>query len=230
MTYDEFSQAWSAALSHSGLRIQGWPSETFDIQRVERLYEVRVEPLAGQDVKPFYVTALISWRWSALHFARTSTTEDDLVRDLLGRSSRAATQKPWLRVDMKLSATLPWGEPMPMPSTDTWKQWMRETMARLERLQPMLPKKVTRTTRTGDLEILAWQQGEPALDAICSANGTLRLGGVHLSAWQALNVPRCFSDTSRRDPSPHKPLTKMFSRLKASLHAWTEVMDHLREK
>ena len=47
MSYEEFSTVWGVALSQSGLRIQGWPNESFDIQRVERRYEVRVEPLVG---------------------------------------------------------------------------------------------------------------------------------------------------------------------------------------
>lgn len=228
MTYEEFSSVWSTALRESDLQVQGWPRETFDLQHVERRYEVSVEPVGGQDAPPFYVAALISWRWSALQFARNATSEEDMVRELLGRS-RATTQKPWLRIDMKLSATLPYDEPMPMPNTATWKQWMHETMTRLEHVEPMHPKKVARTNRKGDLEILAWQ-GEPELEAVCNSEGILRLSGVSVSAWQALDLPRRFSDSDRQDPLPYRPLRKMFSRLKAALHAWSEVLDHLRAK
>jgi hypothetical protein len=41
----------------------------------------------GQDAEPFHIGATLSWRWDSLHTARTATTEEDLLTELLGRES-----------------------------------------------------------------------------------------------------------------------------------------------
>ena len=57
----------------------------------------------------------------------------------------------------------------------------------------------------------------------------LKLDVVELSAWQAIQLPRSFSDRDRRpDEHPARQLNEMFARIKAALHAWMEVTDHLR--
>jgi hypothetical protein len=224
MSYEEFLVVWNAALLESGLPVQGVSADTtLDLSKLDRRYEVRVEPLHGQDTPPFYVTALLSWRWSALATARTATSEEDMVRELLNRSTK--TQRPWIRVDVKLHATLPMMEPMAMPTTATWRRWREEAMNRLEHIAPLLPDEVVREHRGGQLEILGWQ-GQPELEAGCRPDGTLVLGGVSLAAWQAVHPPRN-SDT-HKDRPPHAQLEELFSRLKAALHAWSESLDHLR--
>lgn len=86
---------------------------------VDRTAETVVAPL-GQDVEPFHVGATMSWRWDSLNTARTATTEEDMLTELLGREGggRVKTERPWLRVDVTLRASLPHGKPI--PSSEVW--------------------------------------------------------------------------------------------------------------
>ena len=84
---------------------------------MDRTHQIVVEPIGGQDAEPFFVTATLSWTWSALHTARARTCEEDVLVEMLGRGREdARTEKPWIRLDIKFKASLPWGNPMPMPS------------------------------------------------------------------------------------------------------------------
>jgi hypothetical protein len=229
MRYEEFKLLWDQALRESGLPFMLQGQESLDLRSMERRYEVYVEPLGGQDVKPFHVTAALSWRWSPLLTARSATTEEDLLTELLGRedSHEAETEKPWLRVDIALRAAAPYGNPLPMPAKATWVQWVREAIGRLERIEPVVPPDNTREGDDGRLEILAWR-GEPVIKAICTVEGELKLESVQLSAWQAIELPRQWDNSERDlDEQPHQQLREMFARVRSALHAWMEVMDHL---
>lgn len=93
-----------------------------------------------------------------------------------------------------------------------------------------MPAKRTREGRGGRLEYLAWQ-GEPIARVRCGLGGELSLEAVELSSWQAIQLPRKWDDPSRaEDEPPGKQLHAMFGRVKAALHAWMEVMDHLRPR
>ncbi len=230
MTYEEFKQVWSDALRESGLGLIGVDPvhETLDLRAMDRKCESFVEP-RPQDVEPFHVSASLSWQWNALHAARTRTTEEDMLTELLGReSSSRRTERPWLRVDVELGASLPWGQAMPMPPREVWSAWTAEAIGRLEAIEPIVPARRMRDGRDGLPEILAWQ-GEPVARVICGLGGELRLEAVKIAAWQAIELPRIWSDSSRqRDPWPGEQLAAMFARVRAALLAWTEATDHLR--
>jgi len=52
---------------------------------------------------------------------------------------------------------------------------------------------------------------------------------VSISAGQLVEVTRMFDDPDREpDGGPEKQLTKMFQRVRASLLAWMQTVDHLR--
>lgn len=167
------------------------------------------------------------WRWTALHTARAVSSEEDCLTELLGPDTRARSDRPWLRVDIKLSATLDWGKAMALPSAATWAEWVRETLGRLERIEPLLPEDAVREGPKGRLDVLAWRD-EPELAVTCAPDGALKLEGVSLAAGQLFTLPRQWSDSEKRDASPDKRLRELFARLGASLRAWSEVMDHLR--
>jgi hypothetical protein len=155
-----------------------------------------------------------------------------LLVELLGREDvhRVKTQRPWLRVDVSLRASLPHDKPIPMPSPSAWAQWAREAVERLDRIEPVVPKEVAREGRGGRLEVLAWQ-GDPVAHVSCGRNGELRLERVEFSSWQAIELPRKWDDPQRKkDERPDAQLGAMFGRVKAALHAWMEVMDHLRAR
>lgn len=232
MRYEDFKLAWDEALRESRLPVIGGVhggEESLDLRSMDRHYQLYVEPLGGQDVKPFHVTATLSWRWSTTQTARSRSTEEDLLTELLGRegSWEIETEPPWLRVDIALGASAPYGKPLPLPSKAIWAKWVREAMGRLESIEPVIPEENVREADDGQLEILAWR-GEPVIKAVCAADGELKLEQVELSAWQAIVLPRQWDGSDREpDEHPHRQLREMFQRVRSALHAWMEVMDHL---
>ncbi len=232
MNHESFRSAFEAALRSSGLRVFGLGGEEqLELQKLDRIYRTAVEPIGGQDAEPFFVTAWLSWRWSALQTARANTTEEDVVTEMFGRDDRAAigTEKPWIRIDITLKATLPYGKPMPMPPPPAMQQWFHETMTRLEQIEPLTPEEQVRDDEDGRLAVLGWQQAEPQVHALCRPSGDLVLDGVELGAWQAIELPRILDDPDHEpDPGPEEQLRAMFGRIRAALAAWMQALDHLR--
>jgi hypothetical protein len=190
---------------------------------------VYVEPIGREVGKPFHVSGAIFWSWDALQTARTATTEDDLLAELLGREDarKIATERPWLRVDIELRAGLEYGKAIPMPSALKWTRWSREAIGRLENVEPLVTGDVFREAPSGFHAILAWQ-GEPELKVICTPAGELRLADISIRAFQGIDLPRRWGDTEGpADDDPHEQLSAMFNRVRAALYAWGEVMDHL---
>ena len=228
MRYEDFKATWERTIGASRLGRHGFSEETLDSQSLDRTYLVRVEPPQGQDSRPFHVVAELSWRWSALQAARSRYGERELVAELLGTRATRKTAKPWLRVDIKLSATLMHGQPIDMPSPKVWAAWAREVLGRLERIEPLLPKQRVRERKGGVLEGLAWSDEEPTLEVKCSQVGELRLAGVSLESWVALELPRARSSDERQEKAPDEALVELFGRLERALRAWSESVDHLR--
>lgn len=102
---------------------------------------------------------------------------------------------------------------------------------RLESVEPLVPEKRVRTPKGKNKlpEYLAWS-GSPTIQPTCRPDGTLDLAAVELSAWQAVHVPRVWSDPERGDPAPHAELRAMFERVRAALFAFAESTDHLKPR
>lgn len=231
MDYDEFKRAFLDVLRESRLPTIGPPpnEEVLDLRSTDRTLAVYVEPLDRDIGRPFHVSGKVSFRWNALQAARTRTCEEDLVAELLGDQARhEETERPWLRIDVSVRAGLEWGKGIPMPSQAIWTKWSREALGRLEQIERLVSDDVVREDALGYQAVLAWQ-GEPEVKATCNARGELRLEAISVSAFQGIDLPRKWSDSEREpDDPPHEQLRAMFDRLKAALHAWGEVMDHLR--
>jgi hypothetical protein len=230
MRYEDFLATWTVALQEAGLPLMGpfLGEQTLDLRSLERRYEVYVQPLGGQDAKPFHVAAKLSWSWDALKTARSRSTEEDALRELLGvtRKSSPRTERPWLRVDVALCASLPYGKPLPMPGPAKWSSWVREVGARLENIEPLVPEKKYRINKRGGAEVLAFQ-GAPEATFSCQMDGRLTLEQVKVEAWQAVKLPRIQDDSERADPPPDRELRKLFERVRAAAFAWKEALDHL---
>ena len=177
------------------------------------------------------MTAGLSWRWDALQEARTATTEEDMLTSLLGHDAADTvdTERPWLRVDVVLRATMPWGRPLPLPGQDALREWTREVVGRLERTEPLLPQEVVEETPDGNLAALAWK-GQPEVRATCASDGALLLERVELASWHALHPPRIWDDPDRWDEGPEAELGVFFARVRQALHVWMECLDHLTRK
>lgn len=226
MRYEDFKATWETTLAASRLRRHGFTEETLDTRSLDRKYSVRVEPPRGQESKPFHVTAELFWRWTAMHTARTNTSEEDAVTELFGLRNAPNTAQPWMRVDVILSATLPYGEPIPLPSARAWSAWAKESLGRLENIEPLLPDERTRQPKGGLLEVLAWRE-EPHAEVRCASDG-LQLAGLTLASGIALDLPRKWSSEDQSDEGPEQKLTELFKRLERALGAWGESLDHLR--
>ncbi|MBL0194009.1 MAG: hypothetical protein IPQ09_07245 [Myxococcales bacterium] len=174
------------------------------------------------------MAASISFEWSALQAARAATCEEDLIAELLGDDGGVETERPSLRVDIKLHAGLPSGKRIPMPAATVWAKWSREALARLEKVEPLIAEDAVRETPEGRLAILAWQ-GDPEAKITCNPLGELRLESLTVRAFQSIDLPRTWDDPAREpDEAPHAQLRAMFERVRAALYAWGEVMDHFR--
>jgi hypothetical protein len=231
MNYEQFKELWTWALRESGLLIMGVApiEESLDLQSTDRNCKSLVYLPGDHRVTQFHVSAALEFRWDALQTARTRYTEEDMVRQLFGvdRGQYPRTEVPWVRVDVMLRASTEWGKELPLPAAEVWKNWARETLGRLENIEPLLPIEQVRENRKGNLEILA-VRSEPELNVLCKPDGSLALRGVEVAAWQAISLPRKWDDSSRKpDKGPHDQLAALFRRLKASLHGWTEALDHL---
>jgi hypothetical protein len=86
---------------------------------------------------------------------------------------------------------------------------------------------MVRDGRHGAPQILAWQS-EPELHVLCSPTGQLKLCGVEIASWQAIELPRRWDDSSRKpDKAPDAQFVTMLERLRAAMNGWMEAMDHL---
>lgn len=231
MRYDEFKFTFLAALRDSGLLTIGpVPNEeVLDLRTTDRTVAVYVEPVGRDMGATFHTSGKISWRWDALQAARTATTEEDMLTELLGReyARDLETARPRLRVDIELYAGLEYGKWIDMPSRAAWLEWRREVIARLQTVERLVDEDAKRALSDDELAVLAWL-AEPEMEMTCNEAGDLLLQSLSVSAFQMVGVPRTWDDPDRQpDDDPYPQLMAMFLRVKAALHAWREVMDHL---
>ena len=62
----------------------GSPTETIDLSTTTRRCKAAAGGFIPQPAEPFHVSASVSFRWNPFESARTFTTEEDLVTELLG--------------------------------------------------------------------------------------------------------------------------------------------------
>jgi hypothetical protein len=194
-----------------------------DLGNMDRTYLVYVHLPSSQEVKPFHVTARLSWTWDALQAARTATTEEDALMMFLGDERRwEDTERPWLRVDVRLSATLPRSSNLPLPGPTRWRDWLVDVN---ERLEPLL----LTDWEAGDEEMIVLaSRGEPEAEVHPAADGQLSLAGVRLSAWEGINLPRQWDDPDRvRDEHPYVQLADFIERVWEAMEAWNQSLARL---
>lgn len=232
MDYESFLAAWLHALRESRLPTIGLlGDETLDTRTLAREYTVCVEPLGGQDAEPFNITATLSWRWDSMNTMRGTFRDEDVLSEMLGRdhSAELVTENPSVRVDIKLTASAPYDKPFPLPAQTRWAAWVHETLERLDRIEPLLPRETARENRMGMLEVLGWQE-KPRATVVCTEDGDLRLESVEISAGQIIELPRLLDCPDEPDAGPEGQLGALFQRVRASLMAWMQAVDHLRPR
>ncbi len=209
----------TARLAHSPFQ----PIETVELDGISRTYEITVMSGSAQRASPFYVTATLSWRWDAALAARSATSEEDLLTEILGRDGYyLVTEQPWLRVDVTLNATLPWDAPLPLPGANAWRRWVAEVTARV---LPILPTEIDED-EYGRRVLSSCSEPEARLQ--CNSAGDLFLTGVHLSAWQGIDLPRQWSNSDREpDPWPDEQLAGFMDRVHEALEKWEGCLKYL---
>lgn len=225
MKYDSFKTLWTHALSDAGLLHSiGRPEESVDLTNMDRRYVAYARDLGGP-ADQFHVSCKLSWRWPALQSARTSTTEEDMLTQLHGRDESADmdTERPWLRVDVKLHATLPWGKPQKMPGKATWKRFVA-TVA--EEVTPLFP--VHEIEFNDGPALLGWC-GQPEATVQCMDDGQVKLIGVAMDAYQPILLPRKWDDPEREpDENPEEDLAALAERVRDAMEKWAEAVKVLR--
>lgn len=225
MNYDDFRMAWQEALAGARLQIWGFTDETIVLRNMARAYRTYVW-LGGHPppVDAFNITAELSWKWDALLSARSETVEEEMLMQVLGEDRRdEPTEPPWLRVNIVLHATRPWGEELPMPTTPVWKHWV---VAVEPRLDPLLWRGVE--DLDGRLAVLAWR-GEPEARFICQSDGLLALAAVQVSAWEGVTLPRQWDNPDRGyDEEPDEQLADLLGRVAQALQVSEESRESLQ--
>ena len=199
------------------------------LDSLSRTYKTIVT-LRARQVRPFHVTATLSWEWDAALAARSATTEEDLLIDVLGQDGYyLVTERPWLRIDVTLNAMLPADSPIPMPDGSAWRRWAAKVKARLA---PLLPIESVDAGRPFDEEYdrrILSSRSEPAAGLRCDPDtGRLYLTGVELSAWQGIDLPRQWNNPDRElDPWPDSQLADFAGRVHEALLVWEECLGYL---
>ncbi len=223
MDYDLFRMAWQEVLAGAGLQVRSFTDETISLRNMARAYRTHVSLGGMPPADAFNVTAELSWEWDALLSARSETVEEDLLMQVLGEDQRdTPTKPPWLRVDVILHATRPWGKPLPMPAPAVWQRWVAEVESRLD---PFLLRDVE--DRDDLPAVLAWR-GEPEARFICQPDGRLALAAVQVSAWEGVVLPRQWDNPDRGyDEEPDEQLTDLLNRVAQALQVWEDSSHHL---
>jgi len=226
MHYTAFKSFFTHALAEAGLLDPVTrPRETIDIDNMDRRYSIRLGLGAQQPAEPFTVTCKLNWRWDALKSARAASTEQDLLTELHDRDEAADmdTERPWLRAEVKLFASLPWGASSTLPNKATWRRFASEVT---EKISPLFP--VEQVEFNEGIAVLGWC-GEPAAQVQCEAGGELLLSGVELDAWQPVLLPRQRDDPDREpDPVPGEELVTLAGRVSDAMKRWGEAVKMLR--
>jgi hypothetical protein len=231
VTYDEFRTAFLMALGASKLPTLGTPpmEEVLDLRTTDRTLTAGVEPAERDSAEPFHLSGRISFRWDVLETARTVTSESEVVAELLGREDayEVDTERPALRIDIKMLATLPWDKGIALPSATKWAAWSRDAIARLKSVEHPEPNAGAWDDDEASRSIISWQ-GDPEVRLSCRPSGELRLESICVSAVQEIRLPRHWNDPQREpEAPPDEQLKAMFERVGLALDAWGKAITDL---
>ena len=219
MRYDEFRDRLQEALRETGLFFQhvGLPAETMDLAGASRRWEVYVRRSASQNPEPFHISAKVAFEWDPVNAARAYTCEEDLLTELLGRKQRyPKTQQRWIRVDLALHATLPYGSVSPMPDSQIFGPWTSSAEEKLDKLL------VESREREGRIVAITGGREEVTVEARSSPDGMLFLRGVATSGFRLVRIPRVWDDPVRQraEKGIGEELAQLAGRFRDTIDEW----------
>lgn len=222
MNYQEFRNLWHDALREARLQIPYpvGPTEKIDLRNMSRSYELVIYCSSQPKSEPFHMTATIEWDWDATLSARYTTTEEDMLMQVFGDFGihTEDTVPPQLRMDVFLSAGVPYGTVYPMPGGVQWQRWVRQVS---DELQLILP-----TGYDEDGGVCAYS--DPIQVSVkLLEDGRLNLERLTFKAWQAIKLPRQWDDPEKRDPSPVDELQDFANRIARAMNAMENGLAHL---
>ena len=95
MRYEEFRNLWEQAIDVAGFRPTPLlRAELLDPASMSRRHEFAVGHDLPQKAEPLHVTASLCFQWNPFQAARSYTTEEDLLMDLVGRHERLPRTVP----------------------------------------------------------------------------------------------------------------------------------------
>ncbi len=228
MRYDEFRDSLFGALGDAGLRPHlGRPTESIDLTTTTRRWQAALGESIPQRSEPFLVSAVVSFEWDPVESARTYTTEEDLLTELLGRDEDPPETMPrLLRTDIVLRATLPYDSRVPMPGRKTWRSWSLRVD---DELSSFLPTDAAQH-EAGSV-IVTGARGKVEAESICSDSGELCLSAVSLASWHGVVPPR-IRDAVDEEPEGdiERQLQKLAERYRRAYDAWMECVIDLRDE
>jgi hypothetical protein len=219
MRYEEFRDQLQFALQNVGLLGQriGNPTETIDLESIERIWKVYILGSSTANTEPFHVTAKIAFNWSPSNSARSYTCEEDLLTELLGRiKSSSKTEPRFTRVDLELHARLPHGSTSAIPEAQTLGSWADSLRQKLD--------KVFRENkwRQGRLVAVLGALDEVSIESRCDSTGCLSMAGISIAGFRMVRVPRVWDDPVRRDAEKGAAaeLLQLAQKFRYSLEEW----------
>jgi hypothetical protein len=224
MNYLEFRDLWHNALRAAHLHIPYpiGPTERINLRDMSRSYEVVLHGAPHSQCEPFHLVTTIEWNWEAMLSARYETTEEDMLMQIFGDFGihDDDTVVPLLRIDVCLSAGVPYGTVYPMAVLAQWQRWVRQTS---DELQSVLP-----TGYEEDGAICAYSDPIQASVQLLE-DGQLNLERVTFKAWQAIKLPREWDDPEKRDPYPDEVLADFAIRIAKAINTLENNLAHLVE-
>lgn len=196
MRYAEFRDRLEDALQEAGLFFPHADRrvETIDLAHTSRGWKVYVWRTTPQSAEPFHVSAVIGFDWDPFNAARAYTCEEDLLTELVGRRGRPIkTERRWMRVDLSLHASLPYGLTTSMPEPRVFGAWTATVVAKADAAFTDIEEKQGRTVA------VLGGHGDVEAQARCRTDGVVSLAAVAITGFRLVRVPRVWDDPARRN-------------------------------
>jgi len=224
--YAEFRNQLEDALHEAGLFFHGTDRrvEAIELGDSVRSWNVHVWRAALRSADPFHVSAAIGFEWSPADAARAYTCEEDLLTELIGRRKRPTrTERRWIRIDLSLHASLPYGSTTPVPESHVFGAWTASVVEKADATFTEMEEK------QGRIVAVLGGHGNVEVHAHCKPDGVVSLKALAIAGFRMVRVPRVWDDPARRDAEkdPCDELHRLARRFKSAFDEWTTSVSEL---